>query len=316
MEIRRPKNQQDLKILQCWFRARLLLAAIIIPLIVLFLTYLSYLLVTGCLEVRSYNNTLEDIPTELKNVRTVLDGFAANIILLNSGFILFTTHNIPLLFSSIKMECISSEAHGPRDNIVWWGIQDYIIRNNSDVKYLRRRLKGFRYWKSKFPKTMVFSSLLFWTILGLIVLCVTLCVTESPTVMMLLNIPVVALMLYLLRLLTDDTLHLLRFYISSYKNILPQTADSENKDDGLAIEYSCEAGVLDRADITNDLVSDNGNGFGYMKISESVDMHRLFACDTLDDNPEDMVLGIDDVDTSDNWFADDELMNEMNEKTE
>ena len=307
MEIKKPKTKQDLDYLRCWLSERLLFTMLVAPIIVFFLSFLSYLLMIGCLELNKYTDTLTVVPMELKNVRTVLYGFAANSILLNSGFVLFITAIIPLLFCHHAKECIISERTDPQRNIVWDGIRDYTIRDNPNIKYLRRRYNILKFWKAKFPKTMIFATFLFWITVFSISVCVAQLVTQNASVMMWLNLPVVALMIYFLRLITDKDLFLLRFYISTYKKILPDTeedaADESDAEDDIPGEagegesFSCFGNAGDGQSWD---VSDTECAFAVPAVTN---LHS--GNDALGDNADDIVVGIDDVDTEDNRFGGD-----------
>lgn len=308
MEIKQPKTQKDLDHLRCWLGERLLLVSLVVPLCVLFLSFLSYLLLEGCTELSKYTNTLSVLPMELKNVKTVLYSFAYSFILINTGFILFIILAIPLLFCHNTKLCMISEIKSPQKSIVWSGIRDFTILDNSDIKYRLRRRNILKFWKTKFPKTMMFAAFLFWIIITSMALCVTQFITGKATVMMWLNLPVLALMISVLRLITNNDLFLLRFYISTYKKILPDTEEEDADDE---------------SDAEDDIPGEAGEGesfscFGNAGDGESWDVSDTecaFAVpavtnlhsgnDALGNNADDIVVGIDDVYTEDNRFGGD-----------
>jgi hypothetical protein len=307
MEIKQPKTQKDLDHLRCWLGERLLLVSLVVPLCVLFLSFLSYLLLEGCVDLSKYTNMLSVLPMELKNVKTVLYSFAYSFIIINTGFILFIILTIPLLFCHYTKMCMISEIKSPQKSIVWSGIRDFTILDNSDIKYRLRRRNILKFWKTKFPKTMMFAAFLFWIIITSIVLCVTQFIAGKATVMMWLNLPVIALMISVLRLITNNDLFLLRFYISTYKKILPDTeedADDESDDED---DIFCEAEGGESWSCSGrggDGESWDVNDTEYAFAAPSV-TNLCCGDNALGDNANDIVVGIDDVDTEDNRFGGD-----------
>ena len=75
-------NKKELSPLRVQFYERLLMAMGIVPITVLFLTFLSYMLLYGSLCLNSYTNTAGVFPVELQPVKTVLYGFAGSFLIL------------------------------------------------------------------------------------------------------------------------------------------------------------------------------------------------------------------------------------------
>lgn len=238
-----PNNEEKLSPLRVQFYERLLMAMGVVPVAVLFLTYLSYMLLYGSLCLNSYTNIAGVFPAELQAVKTVLHGFAGSFIILTFIGICTLTINSRKLLNDLAADLLLSLTGTIEKNTVENEALEFLKQACASKKYIKIRTP-LTFWKTKFPGTMLFSNLLFWLSSLFIFVCITQICNGEATAMMLLNPSVVAMMIYFVRLLQDDSFLIIRYCLSTYEAIIStaKQGDNDREVPRTKTEYSNEDG--------------------------------------------------------------------------